>query len=134
MIVRFPGANNQAACFLALIILISVFSSCRRGSGEQPLVLPATPPLTRDCIGYAVVNVSFTHFLNEPDGVSLGYLRRGTVVRILERRKSNKNDLFWILAEGNQQASVSRGWLQETAVDIFDNESRAITASKTVSQ
>jgi len=97
---------------------------------------PATHPLTRDYIGYAVVNVSFTHLLNEPGGVSQTYLRRGTVVRILERRIDRTGSESWVLAEGNYQGSgsVSRGWLQEAAVDVFDNESQAITASKSIAQ
>jgi len=111
-------------------------SGCRRSVEESPVVPPATPPLTREYIGFAVVNVSFTHLLNEPGGVSQAYIRRGTVVRILERRIDRKSSESWILAEGNYQGNgaVSRGWLQETTVDVFDNESQAITASKAMTQ
>ena len=97
---------------------------------------PATHPLARQLIGYGVVNVSFTHLLSEPGpgGVSHGHLRRGTVVRIIERRQiiTQGNSVSWVLAEGNYQppAVPPRGWLQEVTVEIFDRESRANTASR----
>jgi len=54
------------------------------------------------------------------------------VVRILERRIDKVNSVSWVLAEGNYggPGPVSRGWLQESVLNVFDNESRAITASK----
>jgi hypothetical protein len=87
-----------------------------------------------------VVNVSFTHLLDESSsaGVSLGYLRRGTVVRITERRHvvSRGVEETWVFVEGNYQGSgsVSSGWLPETALLIYDSESRANTASRTLGQ
>ena len=133
MRVRFPGACDQVAFFLILVFAV-LFPGCRRSAEESMVVPPATHPLTRGYIGYAVVNVSFTHLLNEPGGVSQAYLRRGTVVRILERRIDRVNSEFWVLAEGNYQSSgeLSRGWLQETTVVVFDHESQAITASKSM--
>jgi hypothetical protein len=97
---------------------------------------PATHPLARQYIGYGVVNVSFIHLLSEPgsDGVSQGHLRRGTVLRIIERRQviNRGNSESWVLAEGNYRppSVPSRGWLQESTVDIYDRESRAVTASR----
>ena len=133
MRVRFSGACDQVAYFLIVIFILFSYG-CSRSAEDGMVAPPATPPLTRDYIGYAVVNVSFTHLLNEPGGVSQAYLRRGTVVRILERRIDRINSESWILAEGNYQqpGDLSRGWLQETTVDVFDNESKAITASKTM--
>ena len=126
------------------LLLCGVFAialaSCRRGSEELPVAPPETNPLSREYIGFGVVNVSFTHFLDEsgPAGVSLGYLRRGTVVRIIERRHivSRGSEETWVFVEGNYQGqgSVSSGWLQETALVIYDSESRANTASRTMSQ
>jgi len=116
------------------------FFSCNRASNDIPVLPPATHPLTRDYIGFGVVNVSFAHVLSEPGaaGVSQGYLRRGTVVRILERRQLNNrgSSELWILAEGNYlgNSSVSRGWLEEATLEIYDSERRAITASRGLSQ
>ena len=101
---------------------------------------PATHPLTRDYIGFGVVNVSFNHVLSEPGptGVSQAYLRRGTVVRVIERRQINTRggSESWVLAEGNYQGagSVSRGWLQEATLEIFESERQANTASRSISQ
>ena len=124
-----------------LLLFATVFTfSCNRSSEEQPVLPPATHPLAREYIGYGVVNVSFANLLNEndPKAASQGYIRRGTILRIIERARTNNNGKVesWVLGEGNYQASgaVSRGWLQESSLLIFDNESQAINASKTMSQ
>jgi hypothetical protein len=128
----------QLYFFLPLVIALAI--SCTRSSEEQPVMPPATHPLARDYVGYGVVNVSFTNLLSEnsPDAVSQGYIRRGTVVRIIERAQvKNKGKIeSWILGESNYQVSdnSSRGWLQESALLVFDSESKANTASKSMSQ
>ena len=125
---------------LFLLLLLGALSGCRRGAEELPVVPPETNPLSREYIGFGVVNVSFTHLLDEsgPAGSSLGYLRRGTVVRIIERRviMNRGSEETWVFVEGNYQGqgSVSSGWLAETALVIYDSESRANTASRTMSQ
>jgi hypothetical protein len=124
--------------FYILLLLIFVFPGCRRSSEELPVVPPVTHPLSRDSIGYGVVSASFTHLLNEPGpvGVSQGYLRRGTVVRVIERRHLviRGNSESWVFVEGNYQGpgNINQGWLHESTLGIYDNESRAITASKTM--
>jgi hypothetical protein len=49
---------------------------------------PPTSPLSQAYIGYGVVNVSYTRINSAPedDSASPGYLRRGAVVRIIERQ------------------------------------------------
>ena len=127
---------------ISLILFLSSlsFTGCNRSTEELPVIPPATHPLVREYIGYGVVNVSFTHLLSEPgnSGISRGYLRKGTVVRILERRPiiiRGSSD-SWVLAEGNYQGpgAVSQGWLQENTLEIYENESRALTASKSMNQ
>jgi hypothetical protein len=129
---------------LYLLLFAVVFTfSCNRSSEEQPVMPPATRPFAREYIGYGVVNVSFANLLSEnsPNAVSQGYIRRGTIVRIIERTRINNRGKIesWVLGESNYQApsapgGVSRGWLQESALLILDNESQANTASKTMSQ
>jgi hypothetical protein len=125
---------------LFLCALAIALASCNRNTEELPVAPPATHPLSREYIGFGVVNVSFTHLLDgsSSTGVSLGYLRRGTVVRITERRHvvNLGNEETWVFVEGNYQGSgsVSSGWLPETALLIYDSESRANTASRTLSQ
>jgi hypothetical protein len=133
--------NQHPNQFWCLLIFAAAFAfSCNRSSEEQPVMPPATHPLAREYIGYGVVNVSFANLLSEngPKAVSQGYIRRGTILRIIERAMTNSNGKIesWVLGESNYQASgtVSRGWLQESSLLIFDNESQAITASKTMSQ
>ena len=137
MRVRYLAAFLQ---LLFLLLLLGALSGCRRGAEELPVAPPETNPLSREYIGFGVINVSFIHLLEEsnPNGVSLGYLRRGTVVRIIERRHlvNRGSEETWVFVEGNYQGqgSVSRGWLPETALVIYDSESRANTASRTMSQ
>jgi len=133
-------ARKIQLVFLALPLLLAlVFTNCHRRADELPITPPATNPLAREYIGYGVVIVSFTHILSEsgPSGVSQGYLRRGTVVRIIERRNviNRGRNEFWVLAEANYQTGDAlQGWLQASAIEVYDNEDRANTASKTVNQ
>jgi hypothetical protein len=80
-------------------------------------------------IGYGVISSSYTQVLNEPspESVSLGYLRRGAVVEILERRIINVRNAPepWI-----RVSNVYRGWIKEEGVQIYSNEAQAMTASE----
>ena len=140
MRVKYPNLFVYIAANAVLLVFLSPFFSCQKGSKELPVIPPVTRPLERAYIGYGVVNVSFAHLLSEssPDSVSQGYIRRGTVVRIIERRQSanRPSSESWILAEANYRnpGSGSTGWLKETNVDIYDSESRALNASKNLSQ
>ena len=125
---------NQALPVIFLLFTAFFYSACKRTSEEVPLTPPLSHPLSRDFIGYGVVTASFERLLDEPGSeVDSGILRRGTVVRIIERRSEmNLGSLeIWVYVEGNYEGeNVSRGWLRETILDIFDSESRAITASR----
>ena len=140
MRVKYFPWRGQVLLFITIFFFILVFMGCnRRSSNELPVIPSVTHPLTREFIGFGVVNVSFTHLLNEPGpgGVSQGYLRRGTVVRVLERRSISNRANFevWVLAEGNYESpgNISQGWLLESRLEIYNNESQAITASKNLS-
>jgi hypothetical protein len=110
---------------LVVILIAGLLYSCTRESGDVSIVPPPTHPLSRAVIGYGVVNVSYTHVVNTPTqgGLSLGYLRRGSVVRIIERRTINTES--WILIDSNY-----RGWLREGEVDIYDLAVQAKTAAE----
>ncbi|MDR2797843.1 MAG: hypothetical protein LBB80_05825 [Treponema sp.] len=114
-------------CILLLMGAVALWCSCTRTTHEVTIIPPPTYPLSRSVIGYGVVNVSYTHVVHEPgqEGVSLGYLRRGSVVRILERRLAAKTSESWVLIDGNY-----RGWLRETVVDIYGLEAQAKTAAE----
>jgi hypothetical protein len=123
-----------------VILIISLVSSCDRSSRDLFVTPPASNPLTRNYVGYGVVTVSFTHLLSEPAPTSSseGHLRRGTVLRVIERRQvtNQGNSQSWVLAETDYlpPAAISRGWLLETNVQIFDRQSRALTASRAMGQ
>ena len=111
------------------IIIVLLLCGCNRRREEIPVIPPATSPLTQAQIGFGVVNVSYTRVNSEPDETSAspGHLRRGSVVRIIERRiiiVSARTD-SWVLVEESFQ-----GWLRESLVDIYDNESQARTAAE----
>ena len=132
----FFSAFNQALPAFVLLITVLFYSGCNRTSEEMPLTPPLSHPLSREFIGYGVVTASFERLLDEPGSeADSGILRRGTVVRIIERRSEmNRGSLeIWVLVEGNYEGeNVSRGWLRETNLDIFNSESRAITASRSI--
>ena len=106
-------------------MLIFVFLGCAPKREIDP---PVTPPLSRSVLGYGVVTASYTRVYNEPssDGVSLGYVREKTILAVLERRlvKTGETQQYWVLTEGNH-----RGWLPESVIKLYDNESKAQTAA-----
>ena len=107
--------------------------SCARSTEGAPVIPPLTNPLSRDCIGFGVVNVSYTHVIDQPrqGAASLGYLRRGSVVRIVERHYviNQGNRETWVLAE-EEREEPARGWLPEAVMNVYDNYAKARTASK----
>ena len=116
---------------LILLILLTVLTACNARRTESPIVPPLTSPLSQVYIGYGVVNTSFTRVNSDPDenSTSQGYLRQGTVIKILERRlvRDSEGTESWILAEENV-----KGWLRESLVDVYDNEPQAQTAASTM--
>ena len=117
-------------CTALLIILLLV--GCNGNKEETPVMPPPTYPLSQAHIGYGVINIQYTRVSAEPteDSDSPGYLRRGSVVRVTERRllrnsaRSDARNESWVFVEG-----ASNGWLRESLMDIYDNEMQAQTAS-----
>ena len=122
---------------LFFIIITGLFNSCNSRREEVPVIPPVTSPLSRDYIGFGVITASFTHITAEPsqDSVSLGYLRRGSLIRIIKRQTIRTQEGFvtWVLTDGTtRDESVTPGWLKEEVMDIYDNESQARTASEQI--
>ena len=119
-----------------LLLLFPLFLlGCDRFSEETPVIPPPTNPLIREFIGYGVVNVSFIHVAAEPrqDSTSLGYLRKGSLVKIKERRilRDRGNSEIWVLVDAQYSGTpegIIQGWLGESSLNIFQNEVQAITA------
>jgi hypothetical protein len=111
----------------AAFIFLSL-AACRQNKEGKPVIPPLTFPLSQSYIGYGVINVSYTRVSagTEESGASVGYLRQGSVVRIIERRlvKNEGKTETWVLVEGS-----AKGWLKESLMDIYGNESQAVTAS-----
>jgi len=112
---------------LSLFISLSLIA-CKQKKEETPVSPPLTFPLSQSYIGYGVINMSYTRVSAgiEENAASIGYLRQGSVVRVIERRlvKSEGKTEAWVLIEGSV-----KGWLKESLMDIYGNESQAITAS-----
>jgi hypothetical protein len=118
----------------ALIVTVCfLLGACNRTQDEIPLIPPSTLPLSRSSIGYAVTTASYTLVLNDPatGSVSLGYLRRGSVTEVLERRQAGNRGAgeSWVLING-----AYRGWIREEDIQIYDNEAQAKTASESLIQ
>jgi hypothetical protein len=127
--------------FLALLVVSctgkTVFSPPKKnGSAIAP---PPTPLLSRSVIGYGVVGVTYTVILSEPSpsGFSLGHLRKGDILEIVERRRVNNSGLTesWVLVRDllngdSLKGGGASGWLRENVIQIYDNEARARTAAR----
>jgi hypothetical protein len=121
------------------LILFGLLVSCtgkpafmgNTGDGEEKILPPSTPPLSRPVIGYGVISVSYTHVVSEPSssGFSLGYLRKSSLVEILERRSVSSGGAVesWVFVEGS-----SRGWLREDVIQVYDSEAKARTAAESL--
>jgi hypothetical protein len=124
--------RGQAGCVIVILSLL-LCASCFVKKEETPVLPPETFPLSQPHIGFGVINVSYTGVGTVPGegGASLGYLRRGTVVQIHERRqlKTGGNTESWLLVE-----AAYKGWLKETLVEVYENESKAQTASEAMSR
>lgn len=116
---------------LMILFFTAILFSCFAKKDESPVIPPVTSPLSRDYIGFGVITASFTHIMADPDqnSPSLGYLRRGSLVRILRRQTVKSGGVFtsWVLTEGTQQ-----GWLKEEVLSIYETESQAKTASESI--
>jgi len=115
------------------LLLLTVLCTCTAKKEEASVIPPVTSPFSKDYIGFGVITESFTHILSDPreDSSSAGYLRRGSLVRILRRQTIKNSDVFtsWVLIEGNQH-----GWLKEEVMDIYESENQAKTASESMSR
>jgi len=115
---------------LSLLLCLSLYA-CTANKEESPVIPPVTSPLSRDYIGFGVIRDSFTHVMLDPaeNSNSTGYLRRGSLVRILRRQTIRTQNSFvtWVLIEEEEQ-----GWLKEEVMEIYDNENQARTASESM--
>ncbi|MCL2179608.1 MAG: hypothetical protein FWB83_00625 [Treponema sp.] len=117
---------------LCLIVFAASFITCNAGREDVPVIPPVTSPLSRDYIGFGVITASFTHITSEPsdNSPSIGYLRRGDLVRVIRRQviKIQNNFVSWVHIDSN--LADTAGWLKEDVMNIYDNESQARTASE----
>jgi len=118
---------------LFLLLCMAALGSCLLKKEENPLIPPETSPLSQDYIGYGVITNSFTHITADPseDSPSQGYLRRGSLVRIIRRQavKTSGGFISWVLIE-----DLQHGWLKEEVMDIYSSESQAKTASESMTR
>jgi len=128
--------------FLILIFFIFMFASCNSNKEEISVIPPVTSPLSGEYIGFGVITSSFTHILTDPseNSGSLGYLRRGSLVKILRRQIINTSDGFvpWVYIDDGENDSqnlagpavIQAGWLKEDVMDIYSAEGQARTAAE----
>lgn len=129
-----PPFLRQLATFApCLVLTATLFASCVRSTPDYEIALPATPPLSRPVIGYGVINTNYTHVLDKQgsSGTSLGFLRKGSIVEVLERRPlvHGETSESWVLAKGDYA-----GWLREDELRIFPSRDQAQTAAKSMPQ
>ena len=114
-----------------ILLGLTLLYACYAKKEETPVIPPVTAPLSRGYIGFGVITASFTHVTADPaeDSPSMGYLRRGSLVRVIRRQavKTSGGFVSWVLTEGNQQ-----GWLKEEVMDIYETEGQARTAAESM--
>jgi hypothetical protein len=124
MRVRISFCSGQVSALLVLVLV-----ACSSGKDQDMVEPPATNPLSLSFIGYGVINTSYTLVLDRPEteGASLGYLRWGATVKVIERRFTGGPESLepWLLIEGGV-----KGWIREQSADIYENEYKASTASE----
>ena len=130
------GQLGLLLCFFTVL-----FSSCAAKGEEIPVIPPVTSPLTGGYIGFGVITSSFTHINLDPsdNSDSVGYLRRGSLVKVLRRQiiKVSGNFISWVLIDAELYSSsgdieILQGWLKEDVMSIYGNERQARTASETI--
>jgi hypothetical protein len=118
------------ACTFAALSPVFL-SACTRKSSEEEIVLPVTSPLSRSVIGYGVVNANYTRILDQrgEEGKSIGFLRKGQIVEIQERRPVviGETAEMWLLVSGDYT-----GWLKENELRVYPSKPQAITASESI--
>jgi hypothetical protein len=127
----------RAGFWLALCLLATgwtlLLPACKRFSFENEILIPATSPLSRSVIGYGVINTNYTRILDKRggDGRSIGFLRKGSIVEIMERRPVVTNNMaeIWVLASGSYE-----GWLKESELQVYPSKAQAVTASQILPQ
>lgn len=114
---------------LGIILLAGLWYSCTRSPEEVSITPPPTHPLSRTLVGYGVINVPFTRVMQAPrqGEISLGHLRRGSIVEIIARRSVNAES--WVLIDG-----IYQGWIRARELDIYDLAVQAETAAELMSQ
>jgi len=138
-----PGQFPKSVCFFLLFLFFITLYSCGVNREETPVIPPETSPLSRNYIGFGVITTSFTHILSDPheNTASLGYLRRGSLVKVIRRQilRTPEGFISWVLVAGNQEGgnqsfalSEVQGWLREGVMEIYNNESQARIASESI--
>jgi len=119
--------------FSQLLTVFVILALCACGAKKEEILVipPLTSPLSRDYIGFGVITDSFTHITAEPsqDSRDLGYLRRGSLVKIIRRQtiRTESGFISWVFTDGSQQ-----GWLREDVMQIYESEDQAKTASESM--
>jgi hypothetical protein len=118
---------------ITALAVCGILVSCKRSLPEDEIILPVTPPLSRSVIGYGVVNANYTRIMDKlgEGGNSIGFLRKGSIVEILERRPVIKGEKAetWVLASGSYT-----GWLKENEMQVYPSKAQALTASQSIPQ
>jgi len=130
------GQLSLILCSLSIVLCSLSLVGCDKKKEDVTVIPPLTSPLSREYIGFGVITASFTHITAAPvdESPSIGYLRRGSLVRIIKRQiiKKENNFISWVLTDGTADDINTGGWLKEEVMDIYENESQARTASETV--
>lgn len=119
--------------FVIIFYVSLSFASCYIYNPHKQLYPPPTFPLSRTVLGYIVITDSYTQLLDHigTKGVSLGILRKGTILPVLERKiiKGETGVERWIYVDAEEKA-----WIRASSGLIFQTEAQAKTALRQLMQ
>ncbi|MDR1868119.1 MAG: hypothetical protein LBQ77_07635 [Treponema sp.] len=108
-----------------IFLFLFCLSACTRSLSLPTLELSPTYPLSRTAVGYGVILASYANVVEQPGEAPVRYLRRGSSVKLSERRTlvtQNSTELWLEIEDG--------GWIREDAVALYDSEEQMQTAVK----
>jgi len=118
---------------ISILLLSLMISSCFLSPPDKQLSPPATFPLSRTLLGYVLITDSYTQLLDRRgnDGGALGVLRKGTILPVIERRimSGDEKTEIWLYV-----AAEEKGWIRESSGQLFQTETQAKTALRTLLQ
>lgn len=112
---------KKSVCLLLILLVAAVFSGCKK---EKEILFDDAIPLSlAPDVEWALVVDPYAAYYKEPDWNSevLNHCRKGDILRIEGKALKKGGKELWL--------DFSYGWLTASAVEIYSNRLKAVTAA-----